>query len=207
MEVSQISVKNTETKALIRKKLLKIRSGIPDEERISLNRIIQEKALGMKQYREAGCIFIYASAKGEADTSVIITDAISRGKRVGLPRVINKGVMEFFEITSLSQLKPGYMGIAEPDSPCEILKSSDADVIFVPGVGFDADLNRLGYGGGFYDRYLSRDIRGLTAGLSYEVQFGFKFPAEKSDIPLDCLITEAGIRYSGRAIVENVDKR
>lgn len=163
-------------------------------------------------------VFIYASSNQEADTKGIILELLSRGIHVYCPKVIEDRHMAFFEVTDLSELKPGYHKINEPeievDEDTDIWDivsekavyptRSEEDVCVVPGVIFDEDGNRMGYGFGFYDRFLIEHPVFKIA-LSYEIQIqpSFMDVPDETDIPMDMLVTEVKIRKWDRPYEEN----
>lgn len=132
--------------------------------------------------------FVYYSFGTEVDTHALINTLLEAGKTVCLPRVIGRG-MAAVRYTA-GALEKGAYGIWEPigmkDTPCEIA--------LVPLLAVDAAGNRLGYGGGYYDRYLRSHPNMLRVGLCYEGQVVPALPAEKTDIPLSAIITENGYR-------------
>ena len=188
--------KSSEIKKQRRTELKQLRDSIAPEARETLNRIIFQRLSSIEAFQKASCIFSYASMGSEADTAVIISDAISRKKTVALPKTYENGRMEFFSVMDVNALERGALGILEPSEARPLMKSTDADVIILPGLGFDRHLHRLGYGKGFYDRYLTRDLKALKIAIGYEVQFGMDFPTGDHDIPADVLVTDAGIRWS-----------
>ena len=102
--------------------------------------------------------------------------------------------MRFYHILDLSDLVPGYMGICEPSSNCKEIPLHTDGLILVPGLGFDHAMYRIGYGGGFYDRYLQNtSVNHIRCGLAYDAQIIAHVPRESTDFPLDFIITESGI--------------
>lgn len=157
-----------------------------------LDRICQQEA-----YQQADLLLVYVNYKSEVNTTQLIQRALLEGKRVAVPKVMDKnGSMEFYEIESLEQLEKGYQGILEPvieHRKCISLETeSGRSLMILPGAVFDCRGNRIGYGGGFYDRYLERhSIAGLyTIAVCYEVQVVEHIPTDIHDYPVDCIITE-----------------
>ena len=175
------------SKVSVRKYISEQRKSLDEDTAAALSRRIFERLLAREWYKTAGCIFTYYGCNGEVKTDLIIKDALSRGKEVALPRVAGR-TMDFFYINSLDDLIKGYMGIPEPaaDRP-----ACDADPLMImPGVAFDLKLNRIGYGGGFYDRYLADRNFGKKAALAYEFQIFESIESSETDIKPDILITE-----------------
>jgi len=180
----------------------KIRSGI-QEKRDSLDgsirqeksRLIANRLIGLDQYDRSLHMLAYYPFRSEIDTRIIIRDAISRGKKIALPRVGDDN-LELFYIKNLEEdLEPGSYDIMEPiPSRCQRAEPSRIDLVIVPGVGFDRKHNRLGYGGGFYDRLLN-SIPGNAPriALSFDLQVIDKVPVSGHDLKIDMLITESQI--------------
>ena len=138
-------------------------------------------------------VLLFASAGSEPPTDTLIEACLAAGKRVALPRCLGAGEMQFYEIDSLEQLQAGAFGIREPlqDRP----KVTDFDVFsfcVVPGLAFDCFGGRLGYGGGYYDRFLAT-YGGHTAALAYEATVSAEaLPRQAYDRVVEWLITEKG---------------
>ena len=141
-------------------------------------------------------VLIYVSTKGEVDTLGLIEEFFKLGKIVYVPKVIDikTGLMRFYKISSLEDLEPGCMNILEPKKSLEILDESlidDSFVIVMPGLAFDKKGHRLGYGGGFYDRFNARVYSGLLKlALSFDFQLIDELIANEFDIDVDKVITE-----------------
>lgn len=143
-------------------------------------------------FRCADIIFAYFSVGSEADTLKIIHYALSEGKKVALPKCTDKkGAMDFYFIDDTdSSLEEGMFSLKEPDiSSCEKAYASDNSLCIVPALAMDKDGYRLGYGGGYYDRFLS-SFKGATVGLCYKECFCDELPRDKYDIRLDTIITD-----------------
>lgn len=202
--------KNDE-KQEIRKKILIIRDEISDEERARFNAKIRKYVLTDSVYEAAEVILAYASYRSEVDTAALIGQALADGKYVFAPKV-SGDEMEFWRITATEDLREGYRGIPEPvervSFPEWLAGQSNAGEIHVmmwmPGAVFDKERHRIGYGKGFYDRYLSRltgleqencckwsaELHLTTAALAYSCQVLEQIPYESHDKRPDMLITE-----------------
>lgn len=122
---------------------------------------------------------------------MIIEEALRNGKRVALPRVRGKRGMEFCFIKSPADLKPGFMGIKEPGPWCPKAPAPFKDsVVVMPGIAFDRNGTRAGYGGGYYDTYLEGHSECIKAALAYSVQIAPEIPAAPADIKVDMIVTE-----------------
>lgn len=146
-------------KKTIRREILSKRKAIKPDVVQRDSKQIFDKICMLEEFKNATDILIYVSYNNEADTILIIRYLLDNGKNVAVPKVIENGIMDFYYIKSLSELKKGHMGILEPDYNTSTLCVPDkcqAPLIICPGVVFDVNGNRIGYGGGFYDRYLER---------------------------------------------------
>lgn len=177
-------------KKALRKEYARLRESCTEAQADALT----DNLLSLREYKNAKSIFIYAAAKSEPDTRAVIYDAVSSGKDVCLPKCnISDKAMKFIRITSFeSDLKKGAYGILEPISDAEY--ESTPDLIIVPALSCDRFGNRLGYGGGYYDRYLKK-YKGSTviAAYIYDCLLSDGLPYEKTDIPVDMIITESRI--------------
>lgn len=132
----------------------------------------------------------YMARGGEADLLAYLDGALRRGVQVLLPRVTGPGEMEFCPIEGWNQLEPGSFGIDEPVGPATSIEH--VDVFLVPGVAFDHRGNRLGFGGGYYDRALPPRNRAVAVGVGHHWQFVDALPAESHDRPMDHVVTDRG---------------
>ncbi len=178
----------------IRNKALEKRSDLSQELRENYSRRITEQVLAHPMFQSADCIFVYVSFREEVDTSMLLNAAWKTGKTVAVPRVLDKHSMEFYRISSREDLVHGYQGISEPKNgmkKAEIPCKKQA-VMLLPGAAFDRKGNRIGYGKGFYDRYLQENPCFYKIGLAFSVQCTEEIPAEKTDVCVDMVITEQG---------------
>ena len=142
--------------------------------------IIGYKVMAMEEYKNADTIFIYADYNREVPTSTIIEDALKSGKKVALPKVYKNEVvneendrnyMKFHYITSMEDLEPGYNGIREPKEELPVADyDTKSSVMIMPLMAFDTNKNRVGYGAGFYDRYLDSHKVAYKIGIAYDEQ-------------------------------------
>ncbi|SHJ90649.1 5-formyltetrahydrofolate cyclo-ligase [Hespellia stercorisuis] len=180
-----------ETKTRIRKQALAARKITPESVRKQADLDIMKKVTGHPLFEEAKDIYCYASYQTEVDTYGIIEYALSREKRVAVPRVTGDGTMEFHYIQSVSDLSPGYQGIPEP------VKRDPADtpegLVIMPGVAFDAEGHRVGYGKGFYDRYLSAHPNYRRIAVAFESQMFDEIPADAHDLCPEYILTECAV--------------
>lgn len=178
-------------KADIRRRVLALRETLSDEERLRARVLLTERILGHQWFYRAGILLGFASYGSEIDTGEILGEALRLGKKVYLPRVISGGArpeMEFLRIHSLEELVPGYKGIPEPPedgAPYEYSGEDTGQVLMLmPGVAFDGMRGRIGYGRGFYDRYLADkpDLQLKTIGVGFRCQMVEEIPGEEYDI-------------------------
>lgn len=179
-----------ENKKEIRKRVMLLRDRLTEAERLQKGRSMEALLFGLSQVKEAETLFFYASFGSEAPTWNMIGRALSEGRRVALPKVEGKR-MRFYGIKDVKNLRPGPFGILEP--PAEGVELTEAaDCLIMPGVAFDPKRARIGYGGGYYDRYLSSYRPGLTVALAFECQIlsAGAFLAEPHDIRPARIVTE-----------------
>lgn len=184
-----------ELKQNIRARSKKFRSAIPPEKKTQLDRQLHNRLYSLREYSAADVILIYVSKPIEVDTIAVISAALEKGKRVAVPRCIpeTRG-MEFYEITSIDELKPGSFGVLEPVPGCSCpLRPYRRALCVVPGLSFDSSGYRLGYGKGYYDRFLA-GFHGATVGLCYSGCVRWNLPHGYYDRPVDVLVTERYIR-------------
>ncbi len=179
----------------IRKKIQEKRNSLSIKYREKSSILIAEKFLHSGYYINSKNIFIYHPVRSEVNTTIIIREALKNKKNIILPRVYNNK-LELYFVTDLStQLKNGAYNIMEPVTDlCKPAKISDIDVVVVPGVSFDKKFNRLGYGGGYYDKILSCiPIKIKKIALCFDIQIIDALPASEHDIKVDTIITETKI--------------
>lgn len=179
-------------KNLIRKQMKQLRADMTRTERFEKSMQIFEQLITVPEFKRADRIYTYVSMDNEIDTIMLIDYSLSLEKRVFVPRVSGKD-MEFYEISDISELNPGYMGIYEPDINGKEPDYSRTGFMCMPGLAFDKSYNRIGYGGGFYDRYLSVENKLYKAALAYEAQLLESIPAQDGDVRPDMIVTEESI--------------
>lgn len=181
-------------KAWIRRLLLRRRESLSEWTRAQWASRIQEHLLSLPGVARARWIHFYAAVRGEVPTREMMWACLARGMRVVVPRVDPQGRrLEFSEIRDPDRdLIPGFRGILEPP-PTRFRPVSPEvlEVVVLPGVGFDLQGHRLGYGGGFYDRLLATLLpRPLCIGLAYSLQVVPALPREDHDVRMDWVVTE-----------------
>ena len=177
------------SKQILRRQILEMRDGMDILDRDYLNSRLTSRIMSLEHIKKANTVMCYVSFGSEADTYEIMNRLWTLGKQIVVPRV-NGDEMEFFFIKNKSDLVPGYKGIMEPKEGCEKYEPSKGDIMLVPGAVFDERLFRIGYGKGFYDRYLEKH-KGLYAiGMCFDFQVVDAIPVDKWDRGLDIIVTE-----------------
>lgn len=182
----------------IRDEAIARRINMPQKEWQKISRQIQHKILRSSLAKAADVIGLYMSMGREAGTELLLQTFLAEKRQVYAPRVLPERKMEFVRIGSREDLVPGPMNIPEPrkDLPGLGPESFSPDLMLMPVVAFDRAGNRLGYGGGYYDRFLAAASRNFPlVGIAFECQ---NFPiirAKSWDIPLDCICTEKGCHF------------
>lgn len=183
-----------ETKADIRKQYRMCRDSIPVSQRQDMDCSIFKKVIQHTAYIQAERIYAYVSFGSEVDTLQILAHAWSCGKKVAVPKVLSKEKMEFFYIDSMEELKTENWGILEPEekNPVDAGKA----LVIVPLLAFDKQFHRIGYGGGYYDRFLAKHQEHQTMALAYSIQQAEYIPAESVDVCPSIIVTEERV-YEG----------
>ena len=171
-------------KKALRKEIKALRAAHTDEQIHELSLGVRDQVLTLQEYRQAEVIYAYVDCKHEVETSDIIRAAWADGKRVAVPKVLGQD-MKFFYITSLeNDLEEGYYGIREPYEKHAADESGDEEkaLMLMPG--------RIGYGGGFYDRFLEAHPKLSRVALAFEFQVKESVPYEAFDICPEKIVTE-----------------
>lgn len=176
-------------KRQLRKDMIQKRLSLSDERFSSLNKKIQERLETLDAFLKAKKIAIYVSYRHEADTRALMKRHFD-DKLLAVPRIENKE-MNFYVIHSLNELEKGYFGVDEPVTQT-LMKPDDLDLIIVPLLLFDRKRNRVGYGAGYYDRYM-KDLTIPKIGIAYSFQEVADTQPHALDIPLDLIITDKEI--------------
>lgn len=181
-------------KAELRQKFGAIRAAIPRWERERRSTSIQARLLGYDRYLTGGAVFTYIAKGDEVGTLELITAAWAEGRRVAAPRCLDaNGRMAFYWIQSWGDVQPGRFGVLEPVETCPPAQAEENDLCVVPALSFDASGYRLGYGKGYYDRFLS-GFPGVSVGFCFEACMTWRLPRDSYDRPVDAVITDGYIR-------------
>ncbi|PKG25731.1 5-formyltetrahydrofolate cyclo-ligase [Niallia nealsonii] len=181
-------------KYIVRKQIKEKLSILTKEQHIKLSQEIAEKLFADPLFIQANSIGVTISNFPEVDTYEIIRRAWELGKTVSVPKCLPKTKgMAFRKLTSFDQLETVYSGLQEPiEKATEETASREIDLLIVPGLGFTKEGFRLGFGGGYYDRYLMNYV-GKTLSLAFEKQLMADLPIEAHDLPVDKMITNKGV--------------
>lgn len=178
----------------IRKKILQLKESLSEQEIQKKSSDIFNTLSNMEFYNNANNVMLYVSFGSEVLTKPIIDDLLQQGKRVFVPVTAPKTKeLIVSELKSFEDdLKVGHFGVMEPKK--DALRPVDPtiiDLIIVPGVAFDKEGYRIGYGGGYYDRFIPRLAdKTPKVSLAFEMQLIDKVPKDKYDIPVEYMITE-----------------
>ncbi len=160
------------------------------------SRAIAAHLLAMPEYQEAGTVFCFVGTDREIDTRPILEDILVAGKRLCVPLCTGKGIMELRQVTDLGQLVPGAYGILEPPTDTPLVAVDEVDFAVLPCLTCNHLGQRLGQGGGYYDRFLSH-YRGGTVLLCREKLIREEIPLEPHDYPVPWVLTERGLYEDG----------
>lgn len=183
----------TKERTALRTQILAARDSLPAEERQRKSRIITEHLLALPEFIGARNVFAYVSFRSEVETLPLIADCLSRGVVVSVPLTLpaDHRLLPYAVTDPERDLTPGYCNILEPLKTLPQMDPASIEVVVTPGSVFDAQGGRLGYGGGFYDRFLQTAApQALRIGLAFDLQLVESVPLEKHDEQLDYLITE-----------------
>ena len=151
------------------------------------------RVTSLKMFVAARNIMLYHSVEREPDTLLIARAALSMGKTVAFPYCYRAGVMEARAVSTLEELKPAMLGIPAPPDGAPVIAPGELELIIVPALTYDTEGYRIGYGGGYYDRFLS-GLPAFTIGLARERLLRERLPREPHDVPVKCVVTEAETR-------------
>lgn len=179
-------------KSSLRKQLIAMRKGLLEEQRLRETKDICESLKRIQAIREADVLLLYAAKFPEVALDSIFAWALAQGKKVCFPRV-SGDEMDFYFVKDAAELVPGNFGVREPDDTCEPAVFDKA-VCLVPGVGFDKTGNRMGYGKGYYDRYLSQTTADIyKIAICYDEQLLEEIPAGDHDVKMDCVVSASHV--------------
>ena len=178
------------TKQECRKRLLAERASLC-EQRYAVSQDVLQRVLQLDVFQSAKLVLCYVSLPDEIDTEALIEQAWRSGKEVAVPVCTDRfGNMDFYRITALSDLKNSTFGVREPDTAlCQKVTDFQEAVCIVPGLSFDRKGSRLGYGKGYYDRFLKKYTL-ISIGLCYNSLILDTLPTDEFDVPVNIVVTE-----------------
>ena len=183
-----------ERKASLRNLVRKKRDALSSKQRKELAGRIEKKVFSHPLFKAAKTVMFYVTHRSEVDTSKMIKSSLKNGKIVVVPKVNlhKKGEMSAVQIRHLTKdLEHGFYGIFEPRMDrCRVVDEKEIELIFVPGMVFDERGNRIGYGKGFYDRWLKKFKRKVRIGLAYDFQVIREVPTTKKDVRMGSIVTD-----------------
>ena len=176
----------------LRSQIRKKAAELPEAYCTSADEGIGRYVMSLAEYQKAKTVFCYVGAKREINTRPILEKILRDGKRLGVPKCIEEGIMEVREIDSFECLEEGAYGIPEPKAFCVCIRPEEIDLALIPCLSCSHDGKRLGYGGGYYDRYLERaDFTKVV--LCRERLTEEEIPMDSLDTTMDIVVTENGI--------------
>ncbi len=182
-------------KRTLRQKAIATRIALTDRD--SRSRAIADRLESEDLFRNASAILTYVSKPEEVNTRGIIERALASGRAVLTPRVGDNQALEWVRIEAVNALQTGSFGVMEPIGPATTLEISSDGVALIPGVAFDRAGFRLGWGKGFFDRFLAT-FAGASIGLAFDCQLYESLPREPHDRAVDYVITETEIIYANQ---------
>ncbi|WP_435922183.1 5-formyltetrahydrofolate cyclo-ligase [Paenibacillus sp. DYY-L-2] len=199
----------------LRTRMSEMRAGLPLDSRIRQSaeacRLAEDEVLGPLRTRKNKrlTVFSYLSFRDEPDTGPLLRSCLKHGDRVLVPRVVGSGAMKLHKLSDETQLVSGAWGIPEPDEHVPewpLHRYAEIDLVIVPGLAFDRQGGRIGFGGGYYDRFIAelqhaertgvKDKPAIRAAIAFQEQIVPEpIPVEEHDFRLDMLFTASGTIY------------
>lgn len=170
----------------LRRTIRERKRAMTEEEIVERSNALAEKFYHTPAYQAASTIYGYLPYNQEVRTIPMLQRALDEGKRVAVPKVYGEE-MQFIYLEDLTQVSKGYAGIPEPIADAPVAEDQRA-LVLMPGLAFDPQGHRIGYGGGFYDRFLAQEPHHPTLALCYEFQMQAHLDTEEFDIPVDTVL-------------------
>ena len=192
-------------KGEVRKRLLRLRNAMMPEEIAAGSLTIMKRVIDLEEIRRASTLMVYLGFGSEVQTDELIRWGWAEGKRIVVPRCCPE-TRELIPclIGGWDEVAPGHYGIREPMSPClRPVPAGEIDAILVPAVAFDRQGRRVGYGGGYYDRFLPKAPQAMKIGAGFARQILAEIPADAYDVAVDLIVTEEGIIVPAGRIVNS----
>ena len=173
-------------KASLRREIREKKRAMTEQEIVRRSQKLAELFAQSQLYRNANTIYGYLPYNQEVRTVPMLEQALKDGKRVAVPKVYGE-TMKFIYLEDFSQIEKGFAGIPEPVADGPVAEDKTA-LVLMPGLVFTKNGDRMGYGGGFYDRFLSEEPKHPTLALCYDFQMVSSLPTEEFDIPVDMVL-------------------
>ena len=173
-------------KKVLRKSIREQKRAMTSEQIEAASQKLVEQFLALEAYRQAKTLYGYLPYNQEVRTVPILEQALAEGKRVAVPKIYGDE-MRFIYLDDLNRVETGYAGIPEPIEDGPIADDPTA-LVLMPGLAFDQQGHRIGYGGGFYDKFLNAEPEHPTVALCYAFQIVEELPTEEFDVPVDCVL-------------------
>ena len=170
----------------LRRQIREMKRAMTEEQIVAASERLGELFLDCPQYKEANTIYGYLPYNQEVRTVPMLEQAMKDGKRVAVPKCYGEE-MRFIYMDDLSKVEKGYANIPEPIAN-EPVADDQTALVLMPGMAFTKDGKRMGYGGGFYDKFLAAEPNHPTVALCYSFQMVEDLPTEDYDIPVDCVL-------------------
>ncbi len=177
-----------QAKRELRQAVIARRDALPEPNRTEASRLIRSRLLALPVVQAAESLFIFISYSTEVDTHPLITTLLEAGRRIAVPKIVDKTTMLSVPMTGWEGLEPNRMGILTPVSSEHDL--GPFDVAITPGVAFTTAGERLGYGRGYYDRWFANHAVGTKVAIGFEAQIVDALPTDEYDQPVDIIVTE-----------------
>ena len=183
-----------ERKKLLRREMRARRKSLTEIEREKFSDVIMGKFLAQEIYQRAEIVMAYVSMPEEVQLKKIFVDALNRKKILAIPLITGKGEMQPVIVPDFNALEVGAFGIyTVREGLRKFVDAEKINCVIVPGAAFDVNKNRLGLGGGYYDKFLPRAVAAKKIALAYDFQIVDTLPTEPHDSPVDMIITEKRI--------------
>lgn len=189
-------------KNTVRARMRRLRRELDVSWKAEMDRCLCRNLLELGAVREAEAVYLFASFRDEPDTFRIFGELTAQNVRVAFPRVSGND-MEFYWTEGPEQLVAGYRGIPEPDTAC-LRANAPAAPVIMPGLAFTPDGRRIGYGGGYYDRFLAREPEHERIALAYPFQILKELPVGEQDVPVRQIVTINGVILCNKYIWEEI---
>ena len=174
----------------IRKQYKMLRNKMSEMEVKEKSDRICQNIISSNLFQQAERILAYAPLGNEVDIRPVIEEGWRQNKRIAFPKVFGD-TMKYFEISDFSKLEEGTFHVMEPKEDYPV--DWEEALVLVPGVAFDRQGNRMGYGKGYYDRFFKGKTDCVKVGVAYELQVANHLPTEENDLPMEYLVTEKGV--------------